>query len=126
MILRRRKSTLALAIAATVATFASCAPSTPQARIEIDPARYGRLSNADKSLVDQGKIRTGMDADAVYLAWGKPDSVSKGGTGNASIERWTYAGHTPVWTNDFGYGYGYGRRGYGRRGYGRGYGRVLS
>jgi len=103
-------------LALATALFASCTPGTPQGRIEQDPARYGNLSEKDKALVDQGNIRTGMSADAVYLAWGTPNAVSKGGVGNASTERWTYAGTTPVWSNQLyiGYGGGFGRyRGYG-------------
>ena len=66
-------------------------------------------------MVQQGQIRTGMDQDAVYLAWGRPDSVTKGESGGRATERWSYTGTTPVWSNQFGYAY------YGR-GYGRGYG----
>ena len=93
------------------AMFSNCTPSTPQSRIEQEPGRYGRLSSKDQALVNQGNIRTGMTQDAVYLAWGKPDSVSKGGTGSASTERWTYTGTTPVWSNqlNIGYGGGFGR-----------------
>jgi hypothetical protein len=106
--------TIILALAAVF--FASCAPSTPQGRIEQDPARFSKLSNRDKSMVEQGNIRTGMKQDAVYLAWGRPNAVAKGGSGNASTERWTYTGQTSVRTNNvnIGYGGGYGRhRGYG-------------
>lgn len=96
------------------AILSSCATSTPQGRVERDPARYNRLSDTDKSLVDQGNIRTGMSADAVYLAWGTPHAVSKGGVGNSVTERWTYTGTTPVWSNQLnvGYGGGFGRHGY--------------
>ena len=102
-------NTLLLVLAA--ALFASCTSNTPQGRIEKDPARYGKLSSNDRSLVDAGKIRTGMSQDAVYLAWGKPNSVSKGGDGGSTTERWTYTGQTPVWSNQFAvsYGSGYGR-----------------
>ena len=106
------KSPVNLALfALTVSLFASCTPSTPQGRIEDSPSRYGSLSSKDKTMVSQGKIRTGMNQDAVYLAWGKPSAVSKGGSGDASTERWTYTGQTPVWTNSvsLGYGSGYGR-----------------
>ncbi|MFT4546389.1 MAG: outer membrane protein assembly factor BamE (lipoprotein component of BamABCDE complex) [Verrucomicrobiales bacterium] len=93
--------------------FASCTPSTPEARIEESPARYGSLTSKDKAMVAQGKIRTGMTQDAVYLSWGKPHSVSKGGSGNASTERWTYTAQTPVWTNNVNIGFGSGYSRYG-------------
>ena len=111
------KHTVLLALVSVL--FASCASNTPQGRIEKDPARYGKLSTKDRALVDSGRIRTGMSQDAVYLAWGKPNSVSKGGDGSGSTERWIYTGQTPVWSNQIGYGGRYG--GYGR-GYGYGYG----
>lgn len=105
------------------ALLASCAPSNPQARIEQDPSRYNRLSSKEKSLVDQGLITTGMSADAVYLAWGRPSAVSKGEDGKGRIERWTYTGTTPVWSNQFNVGYGGGLRRYPYRDfYGFGYG----
>ena len=97
-------STLPLALLAIL--FASCSSSTPQGRIESDPARYGQLSSQDKRMVEQGKIRVGMTQDAVYLAWGKPHAVSKGGSSGGSTERWTYTGQTPVWSNQFNVGYG--------------------
>ena len=107
---------LALCLAASL--LASCASSSPQSRIEEDPARYSKLSAKDKAMVDQGNIRTGMTADAVYLAWGRPNAVSKGGVGNSSTERWTYTGTTPVWSNqiNIGYGSGFGRYSRGRYG----------
>lgn len=100
-------------IALSSVFFASCGSSTPQARIEKDPARYGKLTAKDKAMVDAGEIRSGMSQDAVYLAWGRPNSVAKGGAGSSTTERWIYTGQTPVWSNQFdvGYGGGYGRCG---------------
>ena len=97
-----------LALVAAVIT--SCAPSTPQGRIEQNPDRYGRLSSKDRALVEYGNIAVGMSADAVYLAWGKPNAVWKGEDGKTSTERWTYTRTTPVWSNQFNVGYGGGLR----------------
>ena len=105
------KSPLQVTLLALVAAFiTSCAPSTPQGRIEKNPDRYGRLSSKDKALVEYGNIAVGMGADAVYLAWGKPNAVWKGEDGKSSTERWTYTRTTPVWSNQFNVGYGGGLR----------------
>ena len=107
-----------LSLTLFAAYIVSCAPSTPQARIELDPSRYGRLPAKEKALVDQGLIGIGMSADAVYLAWGRPSAVSKGEDGKARVERWVYTGTTPVWSNQFNVGYGGGLRRYGYGYYG--------
>ena len=111
------KSPVSLALLVLAAMlFAGCG-STPKSRIENDPARYNQLSSKDKEMVAQGRIRIGMTQNAVYLAWGKPNAVSKGESSGGSTERWTYIGQTPVWSNQFNFGYG---GGYGYR-YGRYY-----
>lgn len=104
---------------------ASCVPSTPQARIQQHPEKFQALGQNHQSLVQQGQIARGMNADAVYLAWGAPAETFQGSKDGKSTERWDYAGSRPVYSTNFygayGYGYGpYGRRGY--SGYGLGYG----
>jgi len=122
---------LVLAAALSVLVFASCAPSTPDARIAAQPAMFERLPAKHQNLVRQGQIDKGMTTDAVYLAWGRPNREYEGSENGASTLRWDYAGSTPVYTNSFyggwggGYGYGYGRYGryaYPYGGYGYGFG----
>ncbi len=106
---------------------ASCAPSTPQARIAQDPQRYAALSAKHQALVQQGQITRGMSTDAVYLAWGSPSASFQGSKDGKLTERWDYSGTRPVPVSSFygsygyGYGHGYGRYGpygpYGRHGY---------
>lgn len=105
---------------------ASCAPSTPQSRIQQDPAKFEALGKKQRSLVEQGEISRGMSPDAVYLAWGRPSRVLQGSKDGKNTERWDYAGSRPVYhTNFYGsYGGYYGPcrgRGY-YRGYGIGFG----
>jgi len=99
----------------------SCAPSTPQARIEKSPSLYNSLPSEDKTLVQQGQIKKGMHKDAVYLAWGRANSITQGNKDGRNYERWTYTSSTPVYYNGispyFGYGHGWGRYGHGRFGY---------
>lgn len=91
------------------AILASCA-STPESRIEKNPAAYAALSSSQKDLVVQGKIVEGMPKNGVYLAWGSPSAIYEGGSGGKSVERWRYNGYQPVYSNTIcvGYGPGYG------------------
>ncbi|MCW1885242.1 hypothetical protein OKA04_10925 [Luteolibacter flavescens] len=110
---------LVLAAALSVLVFASCVPSTPAARIAAQPGMYDRLPAKHQELVSRGELAKGMSTDAVYLAWGRASREYEGSENGASTLRWDYAGSTPVYSNSFysgwGYGMGYGR--YGRYGY---------
>ena len=66
--------------------------STPQRRAREHPAAFHRLSLADQALVLRGRVRPGMNQDAVYIAWGEPDrkTASNDGKGSTGIERWIY------------------------------------
>ena len=110
----------------------ACAPSTPQARIQQNPAAFAALSPKDQEMVQQGVIAKGMRQDAVLLAWGPPSLRYDGFKEGKPNERWDYSGSQPVYTNSFygGYGYGYGRA-YGRFGgayapYGYGFGPTVT
>ena len=69
-------------------TLAGCA--TPGRRARQNPAAFHRLSPGDQKLVLKGKIRPGMDHEAVYIAWGKPDWKLQGGKGQEQCESWIY------------------------------------
>jgi len=99
----------------------SCAPSTPQARIQREPEKFAALSENHKNLVQQGQIGRGMPADAVYLAWGRPSNVFLGSKNQKTTERWDYAGSRPIYFTGF-YG-AYGPYGYSPSlGFGSGFG----
>lgn len=103
--------------------FASCAPSTPQARIQRQPEKFESLSRPHQQLVEQGRIDRGMSQDAVFLAWGPPSRTFQGSKNNRLSERWDYAGSRPVHVNSFHGSYGrfggpYGRHGFGSVGWG--------
>jgi hypothetical protein len=106
--------------------FASCAPSTPQARIDRHPEKFASLSKADQSLVQQGRINRGMPPAAVELAWGPPDRRFEGSKNQQATARWDYSGALPVYSSSLysgyalGYGPYYGRGRYGYHGYGFG------
>lgn len=112
------KILMAAVLAALV--FPSCAPSTPQARIEREPEKFAALGQRDQSLVQQGKLARGMSPDAVTLAWGVPDQRFEGSKNSKHSERWDYAASRPVYSTPYfgGFGYGYGGSGpYGRGSY---------
>lgn len=81
--------------------------STVATRIQKAPGTYAALSTQEKVLVSHGQIREGMGKGGVYLAWGKPDSVSQGASGGRSFESWTYYAYEPEPFWGFGY-YPYG------------------
>jgi hypothetical protein len=46
-----------------------------------------------RALLDQGRIKVGMDTNAVYIAWGAPGEVTEGETESAQTTWWTYYGN---------------------------------
>lgn len=94
--------------------FASCAPMTPQARIDKNPVRFASLPKNQQNLVLQGQITRGMTPDAVELAWGAPSSRYSGTRGSHLTERWDYSGSRPIYVPNYYGGYGYGYGPYGR------------
>jgi hypothetical protein len=99
---------------ATALLFASCVPSTPEARIAAGPERFAALPPRQQELVRQGRIEKGMGRDAVLIAWGRPSREYEGSEGGVPTLRWDYTGTTPVYQSGYygGYAYGYGRRSY--------------
>ena len=79
---------LRFGIAAGALVLASC--STVENRISEHPEVYRNLSSRDQALVNQGHIRAGMSANAVWLAWGSPDSKVIGNMRGHSTETWIY------------------------------------
>lgn len=106
-----------------VGMVSSCAPSTPQKRIQERPQEFARLSEKHKELVSKGEIAKGMSKDAVSLAWGSPAAQIEGLRNGKFSERWDYMGRHAVTRNHFFGGYSSGRHGpYGYSGYGAGFG----
>lgn len=76
------------------------------------------LSEADRELVLKQTISEGMSKNAVFLAWGKPDSVITGSENGRQTETWRYAALRPIYPYPYGLGLGLGYgRGYHRHGY---------
>jgi hypothetical protein len=79
---------LTFGIAAGVLVLTSC--STIESRVSEHPEIYRNLSSRDQALVNQGHLRTGMSANAVWLAWGSPDFKVIGNMRGHSTETWIY------------------------------------
>ncbi len=106
-----------LLILPVMALFLASCGHTVTSRIDKNPEIYQQLSSKHQALVEQGRITRGMSKDAVFLAWGKPASTSKGENKKGLFERWDYTTLEPIYTNSFHgvYGRGFGRGlGYGR------------
>ena len=55
-------------------------------------AAYSDLSPEEQQLVDQGQIKVGMSADAVYIAWGPPAQVIEAENPQGRVTTWLYHG----------------------------------
>ncbi len=76
-------------------------------RIEANPVMFGVLSPEHKLLVQQGRICEGMTKDAVYLAWGNPNTQPVMGQQNGkSYEKWVYNIYRPVMVDSISVGVG--------------------
>lgn len=64
---------------------------TPAVRARVHGSAFGKLSAGDRRLVLAGKVRSGMNKDAVYIAWGEPDAKETvPGGKDDTTEVWSY------------------------------------
>ena len=98
---------------------AACAAATPGSRVAQAPRLFEVLPAPQKQAVLEGRVLEGMTPDAVYLAWGRPDRVTRGSQNGTPFEIWRFTELQPVYRSSVhvGLGYGYGHYGYGRGGY---------
>jgi hypothetical protein len=59
-------------------------------RIEKNRPAFDRLSPEERKLVSEEKIGEGMNRDAVRIAWGKPDRITRMSQAGRNFEIWTY------------------------------------
>ena len=91
--LPQSKTTLALFGLLTLFIITACKTSTIESRRLEKMSAYNQLSPEEKQLVDQGQIKIGMTADAVYIAWGPPAEVLQEETPQQGrISVWRYYG----------------------------------
>lgn len=75
-------------VAAGLAVLAGC--STPQSRINQNPAVFARLTPDQQQLIKEGKVALGFDAAMVKLALGDPDRVHERTDATGTSEVWSY------------------------------------
>ena len=51
---------------------------------------YAALPPEQKAAVDDGRIKIGMNMDAVHIAWGKPSQIVTGETSEGAMVTWLY------------------------------------
>lgn len=96
-----------LALSAAALFLESCQTATPMTRIEQNPVMFRQLPPAQQLLVQQGRICEGMTKDAVYLAWGNPNTPPVTGQQNGvAYEKWVYNVYQPVMVDSFSMGTG--------------------
>jgi hypothetical protein len=66
--------------------------STIDSRKKERPAAYADLPAEQKKSVDQGQIKVGMSADAVYIAWGPPAQILESESAEGHVTTWIYTG----------------------------------
>ena len=108
---------LPLTLGALWFTGCTTVPNPQDRRIGENPQWYQSLSQSDQLLVRQARIREGMGKNAVFLAWGQPDSVTTGTDHGKPVETWIYTAVQPQYVTGFSMGgpayYGGGFYGYG-------------
>ncbi len=113
----RKKIILPTAAAMIAIALTSCATNTPTTRIKKSPEIFQQLSPADQELAQKGQVKEGMERNAVIIALGEPNKMSKGSKNGVAFEKWYYASARPVYSTGVNIGLGYG--GFGRRAYSR-------
>lgn len=96
-----------LALSAAALFLESCQTATPMTRIDQNPVMFRQLPPAQQLLVQQGRIYEGMTKDAVYLAWGNPNTPPvTGQQDGVAYEKWVYNVYQPVMVDSFSMGTG--------------------
>ena len=84
---------LSVLLAAVALIAGGC--STPEKRIQENPALFNSLSVADQELVKQGRVGIGFTPEVVKLAVGEPDRVWQRTDAAGTSEAWSYT----LWEN---------------------------
>lgn len=78
-------------------SFSSCAMKTPIDRIADYPQLYQTVPESQRGFVQSGEVRNGMSENAVFLAWGAPNSPHvKGQDGKQNFTKWNYNTQVPI------------------------------
>lgn len=75
----------------------ACQSNTIESRRNQRAPGYAGLSPEFQQLVDKGEIKSGMNEDAVYIAWGPAWEILRGETDGQAATTWIYRG---TWWDD--------------------------
>jgi hypothetical protein len=70
--------------------FGGCATHSVASRKQQRMAAYQALSPEIRAAVDLGRLKVGMDTNAVYIAWGPPQQILHGGNPTRETTTWLY------------------------------------
>lgn len=71
-----------------VVGFAGC--SSPEVRIQRNPALFARLTLAQQEMIKKGQVDVGFDQEMVKLALGEPDRIVARTDARGTTEIWSY------------------------------------
>ena len=80
---------LQILVCAALCGFSACV-SSPQARIDEDPALFKSYSAHQQYLIRKGQIEVGFDQDQVRLAWGNPQRTRQDTSAQGTQLIWEY------------------------------------
>lgn len=100
-------------LAGVALVLSACAASTPAGRVAHSPGIFESLTEIQKQAVREGRVIEGMTPDAVYLAWGRPDRVTRGSQNGQPYEVWRFTELQPVYASGMAFGRGFGGYGWG-------------
>lgn len=82
-------------------TLLSACATTPQSRIEKNPAAFSALSPEQQQRVKDGGVGVGFDEAAVRLAFGEPDRVIERESADGMTQVWIYYTVVPGFNNPY-------------------------
>ena len=89
---RRFSSRIALVALPVALLFSGCKSTTIESRRTQRAQAYAALSPEQQRFVDTGEIRSGMNEDAVFIAWGPAWEILRGETDGQLLTTWIYRG----------------------------------
>ncbi len=85
-----KPTSLRLLLASLLVALFAAGCSTPQSRIDKNPAAFARLTPQQQDLIKKGQIALGFDKEAVQLALGEPDRLITRTDAAGVKEIWSY------------------------------------
>lgn len=83
-------SRIRLFLASLLVALFAAGCSTPQSRIDKNPAAFARLTPQQQDMIKKGQVGLGFDKEAVQLALGEPDRLITRTDASGTKEIWSY------------------------------------